>query len=494
MLLNNKKMKKLLYIIPICASLLLSTSCKKELLNPIPETVISDGTAFDLPYRVANQVVSLYAGLKSGLFYGGRYIVYGDIRGEHFLLEDPNLVTNSDVWGLNPTNSANSVINLWAQAYLVINNCNVFLEGMNAKGSEVVGTTLSNNYIGEARLIRALSYYSLLQYYARPYADGQGSKLGLPLRLTGIKGPGFSDLARSTVAEIYTQILSDLDFAETNLPLTYSGAALQTTRAHRNTAVALKTRVYLSMQDYAKVISEANKIVPAAAPFVASSGVAHALQADITNVFKAPYTTSESIFSMPFTTSAGDIPGTQNGLQAYYFASATGNGSIFSLNPAGIIANAEWTATDKRRSFIYTAAGATGKKYLNKYPTPSPADYAPVIRWAEVLLNLAEARVRTTNAVDAQAVALLNAIRNRSDATTTFTVASFATSADLLNAILIERQIEFLGEGLRNNDLMRLLQTIPAKGSAGAKGPSEEGYIWPASATEKSLNKLWVDN
>ncbi len=489
-------MKKLFYIIPVVAGLLLTSSCKKDLLNPVPETVISDASAFDKPYRVANQVVSLYAGLKSGLFYGGRYIVYGDIRGEHFLLEDPNLVTNSDVWGLNPTNSANSVINLWAQAYLVINNCNVFLEGMEKTGSAVVGTTLSNNYLGEARLIRGLSYYSLLQYYARPYADGMGSKLGLPLRLTGIKGPGFSDLARSTVAEIYAQVLSDLDFAETNLPLTYGSAALQTTRAHRNTAIALKTRVYLSMQNYAKVITEANKMVPAAAPFVASSGVAHALQADIVNVFKAPYTTSESIFSMPFTTATGDIPGTQNGLQAYYFASATGNGSIFSLNPAGIIGNTGWTATDKRRTFIFTSTATAnlGKKYLNKYPTPSPADYAPVIRWAEVLLNLAEAKVRTLNTVDPQAVALLNAIRNRSDAATTFAVASFATAADLLNAIMIERQIEFLGEGLRNNDLMRLLQTIPAKGSAGAKTPSEEGYIWPGSATEKSLNKLWVDN
>jgi len=40
---------------------------------------------------------------------------------------------------------------------------------------------------------------------------------------------------------------------------------------------------------------------------------------------------------------------------------------------------------------------------------------------------------------------------------------------------------------------MRLLQPIPAKGAAGAKTPADDGYIWPASATEKSLNKLWVD-
>ena len=66
--------------------------------------------------------------------------------------------------------------------------------------------------------------------------------------------------------------------------------------------------------------------------------------------------------------------------------------------------------------------------------------------------------------------------------------------ADLIAMIMRERRIEFLGEGLRNNDLMRLLQTIPGKGSAGAKGPNDDGYIWPASSDEKSLNKLWVDN
>ncbi|MEO8404069.1 MAG: RagB/SusD family nutrient uptake outer membrane protein, partial [Chitinophagaceae bacterium] len=448
---------KFKYILVASALFATVTSCNKDLLNYPPETSISNASAFDQPYRIANQVLSLYSTLKGGTFYGGRYVVYGDIRGEEFISEDPNLVTNADVWGLNPTNSASAIVGLWAQAYLTINACNVFIDGMNAKGLSVVGNTVGNAYIAEAKLIRGLSYYSLLQYYARPYADGAGSKLGLPLRLTGIIGPGASDLARSTVAQVYTQVLADLDFAEANLPLTNGSAYNNTTRAHRNTAIALKTRVYLSMQNYAKVITEANKLVPAVAPFVASSGVAHAMQADYTNVFKAPYTTTESIFSMPFTTTGGDIPGTQNGLQAYYYSSATGIGSIFSLNAAGIIADAGWTATDKRRAFIYTAtSGANaGKKYLTKYPTASPADFTPVIRWSEVLLNLAEAKVRSSNTVDAQAVAILDSVRTRSDPTTVFAPGSFADAAALLAAIMTERRIEFLGEGLRNNDLMR---------------------------------------
>jgi len=489
---------KFIYTLGLVGVMAASTSCHREYLNPAPQSTLFDANAFSSAARISSQVLGLYATLKNGAFYGGRYIVYGDIRGEDFLAQDPNLVTNYDVWSLNVSNTATAVKGLWLQAYQTINACNVFLDGMDSVGTKLVGTTVATPYIAEAKLLRAISYYSLLQYYARPYADGNGSKLGLPLRLHGLKTTGFSDLARSSVADVYTQVLADLDFAEANLPLMNNSDpanAANINRAHRNTAISFKTRVYLSMQKYDKVIEEANKIVPASAPFTAKSGVAHTLVSDYTSIFKAPYLTAESILSMPFTSSSNDAPGTQNDLRSYFYAANNGVGSIYSLNPSGIIGNTGWTAGDKRRTFnkTSTATSNAGKIYLTKYPTSSPSDYVIVMRWAEVLLNLAEARVRSTNTVDAQAIALLNAVRGRSDATTVFTAANFATPTDLINAILTERRIEFLGEGLRNNDLMRLLQTIPAKGVAPSKSPSEDNYIWPASSDEKALNKLWAD-
>lgn len=487
-------MKKIInHIIVACFCIAMLTSCKKELLDPIPQTGVTDATAFNTPARIANQVLSLYASLKNGNHYGGRFIVYGDIRGEDFINEGSNLVTGTDVYLLNATSSStNSVLAFWTRAYFTINLANLFIDGLTASGTSVISATLANNYLGEARLVRAICYYSLLQLYSRPYADGNGSKPGLPLRLTGIKGSGSSDLARSTVGEVYAQVLADLNFAETNLPLDYptggTQAVSRTTRAHRNTAIALKTRVYLSMQKYAEVITEANKIVSAAAPFTATSGVPHALQADITNVFKTPYSSTESILSMPMSTTSGDNPGTQNALAFYFYQNgATAGFAEYSLNPAGIIADPNWKATDKRRNLIFTNA-TNGKKFVSKYTAPNPwTDFVPVIRYAEVLLNLAEALARTNAGVDARALALLNAVRQRSDPTTTFAP---TTQAALIALILNERRIEFLGEGLRNNDLMRLLQTIPAKGSAPSKAPNEDGYIWPISSDELSLNKL----
>lgn len=481
--------KKLIYMISV-AVLLAFTSCKKERLEPVPTTSISDQSSFSTADRVLNQVRGLYANLRSGQFYGGRYLIYNDIRADEFINELTNGVTGLELWAGTQNNNNSQVTGLWSQAYYVINLCNVFLDGMAAGGSAVVGDALSKNYMAEARFIRALSYYSLLQLYARPYWDGSGSKPGVIIRLTGNTGSGDYAKARSTTAEVYAQILDDLNYAETNVPLSYSDANTNTTRAHRNTVIAIKTRVYLSMQKYAEVITEANKIVNASAPFSASSGVTHALQADITNVFKSPYNTTESIFSMPF--NSNETPGTQNQL-GYYYSKSAGNGE-YSLNTTtGIVADATWTATDKRRSFV---AVVSGKTYLDKkYAAGNPyTDWVPVIRYPEVLLNLAEAKTRSTNTVDAQAVALLNAVRNRSDATTIYTVASFATVTDLINAILKERRIEFLGEGLRSPDLLRLGLTIPAKGTVSAIPSSATNYIWPISATELLLNSLCTDN
>jgi hypothetical protein len=486
-------MKHKIFYPLLLTGLVLASSCHKDSITPVPTTSISNISAFSTPDRILNQVRSLYGGLRSGQFYGGRYIIYNDIRADEFINELTNGVTGLELYNESQNNNNAQVTGLWAQAYFVINLCNVFIDGMTTTGNAVVGDPLSKYYNAEARFVRALSYYSLLQLYARPYWDGNGAKPGLPLRLVGNTGSGNYALARSSVADVYTQILADLNFAETNLPIAYytTGTTLDpatnTIRAHRNTAIALKTRVYLSMQKYAEVITEANKIVSATAPFNASTGVPHALQADITNVFKTPYTTTESILSMPF--NANETPGTQNQL-GYYFSKSAGNGE-YSLNTTtGIFADANWKPVDKRRTFVAVVAGKT---WLDKkYGAGSPyTDYAPVMRYSEVLLNLAEALARTNPVVDVRALALVNAVRQRSDATTTIVA---ATQQQLIDAIMQERRIEFLGEGRRSPDLLRLGLPIPAKGTISAVAPTATNYIWPISATELILNPLCTDN
>lgn len=485
-------------------------SCQKDLLDPTPTTLYPQEVVFDTPARVLLQVNSLYSYVKTGNFLGGRYQIYSDVRANDFLNLRGNGVTALGVWNHTLTEqSQNDVINLWASAYAAINQVNVFLAGIEANSGKFGATPFPANYAAtvlnyqaEARLLRALSYYSLLQLYARPYIDGNGSKPGLPLRLRAETDGTNNDLARSTVAEIYTQILADLNFAEQNLPLEYTGstaATLNVTRAHRNTAIALKTRVYLTMGRYADVITEANKIVPATAPFIAPTGVRNALNPSITAVFTAPQETTESILSFPFT--AQNAPGTQNQLAYYYRPAPTGNGE-YALNSGagGILSNPGFRATDIRRTSLTTASGST--VYLNKFSNGAPyTDKAPVIRYPEVMLSLAEARFRTAGPTDPQAVALLNAVLQRSNPVPTTTPPTppvsypeFTSVAQAVDAVLLERRIEFLGEGIRNIDIMRLNATIPGKGTVSAVAPADILYVWPIPNTELAANKLMTRN
>jgi len=101
------------------------------------------------------------------------------------------------------------------------------------------------------------------------------------------------------------------------------------------------------------------------------------------------------------------------------------------------------------------------------------------------LLTLAEARSRTTSSADPQAIALLNAVRQRSDPSFVYTTATPAQ-------ILEERNIEFLGEGLRWADELRLGLPIPAKGVVPSipVGGYSTSYIWPMSNFEEQYNPL----
>jgi hypothetical protein len=103
-------------------------------------------------------------------------------------------------------------------------------------------------------------------------------------------------------------------------------------------------------------------------------------------------------------------------------------------------------------------------------------DAAPVIRYAEVVLNMAEAQARNNNL--ASALTLLNTVRDRALAnptTETYTIATLSSIPLMVRAILQERRIEFLMEGRRWSDIHRLqaddlfpIDGIPAKVASGS--------------------------
>lgn len=478
----NYKMK--IALVFLSTLLGLSSCSKRDGLDTLPATTISDKDAFSTPQRVEGIVNGIYKGLKAAGLYGGRILLYQDVRGEDFINLTANTYTAYESWNNSYSSGSNDINNLWSAGYATINLANILLEEL-PKNAGVVPPAKANQYIAEAKFLRALAYYTLVTTFARPYNENKGASLGLPLRLKAETGTANNDLARSTVAVIYTQILKDLDEAETGLPDNYETVLLNTTRVHKSTAIALKTRIYLNTNRFDKVIEEAKKIVPQTeAPFSTLTGVKHALQPNIQTIFESDYTSVESIFSIPMT-----------GLDSY-----TGQSSIayiyntnieYYLNPNGILGDPQWRSVDARRQLTRTLSG---KQYFKKYAKPSPfLDYIPVIRFSEVLLNYAEAAAKEGKLPLSRA--LLEAVHKRSDAGYVFAESAVTTEAGLIAAIWKERRIELLGEGFRGNDLQRNLQPLPAKGDSNLQTPqvnvSASNYIFPPANTELATNKLY---
>lgn len=481
-----KKLFNKISIIGLCISLgaVALTGCKKENLSPIPQTNLSDLTAFSTPDRIAQQVTGVYSAVKSGQFLGGRALVYQDVRGEDWINATNNGVTAVGVWNFSILSNDNQVENMWAQGYAAINRANVVLEGIDANPS-VIPTARASALKAEVRFVRALSYFYLQSLYARkPFNADNGASLSVPLRLTANKSPEGANLARATQTEVFNQILDDLTFAETNLPASYSPANdSNVTRAHKNAAIAMKMRVYMHMNRWPDVITEGNKLVSLTAPFQSPNNITHRLAPSVLSAFRSPYTNAENIFSLPMNNT--NSPGTQNGLGQYWTTE-------FGLNGTGtsILTDAGWLATDARKTnFLVPASGSTPARWT-KF-NDDLTNYVPIIRYAEVMLNLAEALARQSATIDARALALLNAVRQRSDASV---ILAPATKQELIDMILNERRIELLGEGFRSLDIMRQNITFPAKASVSAVPTSSVSYVWPIPASELQLNSAMVPN
>jgi len=486
-MIKNIKIGKRLAVSLLGLSLVVG-SCTK-FTDLVPNNSFAEAEAFNTPDRVAQAMTGVYSAAQMGIYTSGaaeRGYPFGaanteqqDVRGEDVIAVPSFFAISYE--GTYTVNSANNTA-MWETLYGLINRANVVIEGVRTAGeANVVTPTLALQYEGESRFLRALAHHELLVHFARPYAHTAGATHpGVPYRTVAVNTPEKvlenRTQGRNTVADCYTKLIEDLDFAETNLPATYSSANLKITHATKAAAIALKARIYLHMNNWPKVIEESNKIVSAAAPFTSTVG-GYALAPLPDAPFTGNYGTAESIFSIENNTNRNS--GTNGSISTMYTKSP-GRGLI-AISP--IIWNAAfWKANDLRRSLLATTDGRG--YFINKYrDNLTFTDANPIIRYAEVLLNLAEAEARI-NPLSPRALALLNAVRNRSVTTVAdqYTLASFVSGTALIQGILNERRIEFLAEGHRWGDIHRLALD-PSFNTGGV--PSKVAY---ASTTIASWN------
>ena len=145
----------------------------------------------------------------------------------------------------------------WELGYRVIGNCNKIIEIIQGLGNE--STREQTIMMGENYYLRALSYFLLVNEFAQPYSNNPTQNPDLPLKLTS--DPNDLPQSRSTVAEVYDQVVLDLKDAITYLTLQQGETPKSNIYATKEAAEALLARVYLYMENWDGAWEMANKVI-----------------------------------------------------------------------------------------------------------------------------------------------------------------------------------------------------------------------------------------
>ena len=129
-------------------------------------------------------------------------------------------------------------------ANLIIENAPTATEATDAQRSEV---------IAQAKILRAMKYFTLVNYYSKTYnASTAASDGGVPLITSAQVGASYT---QPSVQAIYDFILQNINEALPALP----ERALNLLYADKATAYALAARVYLQMGNYQEALASAGE-------------------------------------------------------------------------------------------------------------------------------------------------------------------------------------------------------------------------------------------
>lgn len=452
-----------------------------------PFSKLDPKEAFSNPERVGKAAVGMYDALQNLEFLGGRVLIYADQRGLD--VNSAGFFTNLGTFDMLSNNTY--AFNCWSGGYRTINETNFFT--MNLKANESVVTPAeAAGYYAEAKFIRALTYFYVVNTYAQTFrASADGGHIGVPLILTAPKdGAEALDpknkVKRNTVKEIYDQMIKDLTEAAAVLPIATGDGFADHARATKGAAHALLSRIYLYQGNWAKARDFADSVL--------LSTAGYALDATPAAVFAAGnyQSSTERIFSVAM--NSGDNPNTNNALGQHY--GSNGRADISISTSYRTLPNFNYQTDLRGKPLFSYSINATTKDttafYTRKFFGTSTFDaWVPVLRLAEVMLIKAEALARlNTAAPDAEAITLLNAIRARAKAS----ILTPATPAELITNILTERRIELAFEGHGVLDFQRTQRDIPAHGTVGIQPWNGKYTIFPLPNAEIERNPNMTQN
>jgi starch-binding outer membrane protein, SusD/RagB family len=425
-------------------------------------TLLSNGSSF-----TGNGGISMLCGLSAD-----ELTLYNQVSDVKLIAFHQNKLTG------NATSSTGS--EFWAPLYNHIFTCNSAVEGLSASTS--LSASVKQQLLGEAKFMRAFFYFYLVNLYG-----------DVPLVLTTDYKIN-ALLARAPKADVYQQIIADLNDAKNLLSESYMDGTLQSypditsserVRPTKWAAIALLSRTYLYNGDYTNAEAEATTLITNTGYFSLES---------LSNVFLK--NSVEAIWQLQ------PVKNGRNTEEAQVFILTSTGPTNSTSRPVYLnsqLLNAFETDDQRKVGWVDSVvAEGSGIKYFyaSKYKniTSSVTEYLMLLRLGEQFLIRAEARAKLGNIDGAQSD--INAIRTRAGlANTTAT-----DQASLLAAVLHEKQVELFTEfGNRWFDLKRT-QTVdtvmgvvtPIK----ANGESWQSYqqLYPLPFTDIQKDPHLVQN
>lgn len=446
-------MKKAIYIASL-AFLVLAAACNKK-LDVQPQNDITPDQI-----KTSSDVLAILAGgyaqMQNSYAFGENYIDIPDlIASQDQVIFAGTFNTYKNIYQLSATATNGVCTGMWGNGYKIIAIANTVLDKIS-----IVDTTEQADAIAQAKFMRAITYYYLVNLFAKPYSDGAAStNPGVPLTTapTYQYDSAKAKLSRSTVAQTYAQIIADLKDA--------------ITEADYTPAKALLAKVYLTMGDNANAAAMADDVI--------TSGEYH-LADTYDKEFNNSGATSEDIFSIA-QSNQSNAGTTDGGIQTFY-APQKGLPAGYVGGRGDIMADSAYftyfdDANDFRQTYFTKGTSISGKK--GTYPNKWQKFYStiPVIRYAEMYLIRGEANLALgTGDPDAD----INVVRHRAKAGDL----TGATVQDFVD----ERFREFAFEGDRYFTLKRLKMDVDGLPY------NDKTLILPIPQSEIDVNKNLTQN
>ena len=435
-----------------CAILAASlSSCVNDWLDVAP----SDGTdaALTSSSDLDAARTGMYKALKGNSslvdYYGQQFFVYGDVHAgddyQYNNLGGSNRASFYYDMNYQTASEFNTSTVSWQSPYVVIGRANrIIAAAEGGKLSDAVEAKAKiEQYAAESKVLRALAHFDLVRIYGKPYTEDQGASLGVPLVTEVLESN--AKPARSTVAEVYTQVVKDLTEA-----ISSNALATETEPGYVSVwgAKAILSRVYLNMGDYANALSVAEDIIK-------NSGAALWTRDQYLKAWDAS-TPNESEFlfrlNVAGSTDNNDLNGIGNLQQRDGYKEMVATKKFVDMltsDPEDVRNDMFLPATAAKEVATY----GTNKVYLNKLRGQGGnlrnVTIVPIIRLSEVYLTAAECAFRNNDKT--KSVEYLATVDNIT-----------------LERILIERRKELIGEGQRykeaqsfDRDYFKAIAAIP---------------------------------